>query len=439
MQVPFRQLLRIGTPGWVFLYCAAFHWAYIAWISPSWGYLGVTYKAPVPGLMLLAYTLPMILSAFSPRTITRPSQVIYWFIFFSVYVPALFVSIFVQLDEGYTLFLLQLSMTAGMLLIALSYHLHTIKLPRYPVSPEMFWVAFAILYVLANVAVFLVYRNEMKFAGIKEVYDVRFASRQATAEHPGMTYVTSLLANVMNPLLCAYGWSKRKYHLILIGCGGQVLLYMAAAAKSVLLSIVIIAVFYFTLKKDRGGWVPALAIVFAAVTFTLPFLAIHSISELLFAAASATVVRSAALPGLFIATYQYFFENFPHTYLSHVTGVNLFVTNPYEKSLGQEIGTFFMGWSGPRGTGNENASFFAMDGIAGFGLIGIPIIGIICAFMFWFLDSCARNYRLAFIGAALSMCMISLTNASLFTTLLGGGLLLWMLLFIYMPRNFTDA
>ena len=106
--------------------------------------------------------------------------------------------------------------------------------------------------------------------------------------------------------------------------------------------------------------------------------------------------------------------------------------------MGIEIGGFYGGWSGIRGATNANANFFAMDGIAGFGLIGIPIMSALCGFIFWFIDSCARKYNLPFAAAALTMCMVSLTNAGLFTTLITGGLLAWIVLFIYMPQSISD-
>jgi hypothetical protein len=140
------------------------------------------------------------------------------------------------------------------------------------------------------------------------------------------------------------------------------------------------------------------------------------------------------MPGMLIAQYHYFFEAFPHTYLGHVTGLNLLFPNPYNLQLGEEVSSFY-GITSKYGIVNGNASFFAMDGIAGFGLIGIPLMGLLCAAVFWILDSCARNYSLKFTVPVLTMIIISLENASLFTTLLGNGLIVWMLLFITMPRN----
>jgi hypothetical protein len=148
------------------------------------------------------------------------------------------------------------------------------------------------------------------------------------------------------------------------------------------------------------------------------------------------------MPGMLLGQYQYFFEHNPHTYLGTVHGINLFVGNPYTSSLGIEVGRFFGIGSG--GGGNvelvsevvSNASFFAMDGLAGFGLPGIPLMGLICALVFWLLDGCAKKIPIEFSVSGLAMIIISLSNVSLFTTFLGNGLFAWMLLFLFVPTHF---
>jgi hypothetical protein len=174
------------------------------------------------------------------------------------------------------------------------------------------------------------------------------------------------------------------------------------------------------------------------VFFVLTTLTLGKSEGLFFNLASAILVRSFALPGLFAAQYQYFFSHFSYTYLSHVHGVNLIVTSPYSMPLGMEIANFFAGASSAGRVADCNANFFVFDGIAGFGLPGVPIIGALCAAMFWVLDSCSKNYPLAFATSALTMCIVSLANSSLFTTFLGGGIMMWMILFLCMPKDLVE-
>jgi hypothetical protein len=441
--ITLRQIFRLYLPFWIFMYCACFHWAYAYWVTADWWYMGLTYRAPNWVLLGLAYALPMMMTAVSPRTLTRPSQVMFWFVFLSVYVPGLFVPIFVQLDGSLTLLLMQLNLTAGMILIAAFYKLPLARLRwSIPLRPGFFWSLFGLFYLALMAVTLFAYRNNLHFATVKEIYDVRFAGRQVAEKYPGLTYVTAALETGFNPLLCAYGWNKRKKFAWLLGCAGQVLLYMTSAQKSVLLSIPLIYVFIVTLRKDRGAWITSLVLVSASITWLFPFLALmlhdSGVGAVAGVLAGATVIRSAALPGMFLATYQYFFEQYPHTYLSHLNVVGLFLHNPYELSLGQETGIFFYGWSGPRGVANANANFFAMDGIGGFGLYGLPLMGAVCGLWFWFLDSCVRKYSIPFVASGLVMAMISLTNASLFSALLGGGFSVWMVIFLFAPESFRS-
>jgi hypothetical protein len=239
----------------------------------------------------------------------------------------------------------------------------------------------------------------------------------------------------MNPLLIAYGLSVHRRRLVVIGVLGQVLVYSTAAMKSVLLSPLFVIMIYYSVKKDRGGWVPKFGLLCCAMFFVFTVLVVGHTEGLIFDLASIILLRSFAIPGAEIAEYHYFFEHFPHTYMSHLHGVSLLISNPYSMSLGMEIGSFYQGAASNGQIANANADFFAMDGIAGFGLPGILIMGIVCAAMFWVLDSCARKYPIAFCASALTGCAISLTNSSLFTSFLGGGIMLFMLLFIVMPRD----
>lgn len=430
--------LRFSMPVVVLLYCVSFQWSYAKWIAPVWGYMGPTYNPPDPVLLFTAYALAVILCILSPLKLRRTSLVIYWFLFFTVYLPGMLAPLFTQLDSSSTLLLLELSLTGGMLVIALSYRARLASIRHYPVSRQLFWVAFLTCFVLSNAALLVTYRHSLHLASIDEVYDVRAQALAVGTQNPAIGYVSSLLSSVMNPFLIAYGLTVRRRKLIVLGILGQVLVYSTAAMKSVLLSPLFIILVYYSVKKDTGAFAAKLGLLCSAMFLGFTALVGSHNEGFVFNLASLSLLRSFAIPGVEIGEYQYFFEHSPHTYLSHVHGVNLLIANPYSMELGREIGYFYEGEKEGGGIANANASFFAMDGIAGFGLPGILIMGVLCAAMFWVLDSCSRGHPLAFTASALTSCTISLTNGSLFTSFLGGGIMLFMLLFIVMPRNFLE-
>ncbi len=345
-KVNLRSILRLSMPFSVLIFCAIFNWSYVEWISPVWGYGGLTYKSPNPALLIFGYVLAGTLCVFSPLRIRRPSQVIYWILYFTVFIPGLFVPLFLQLDNELTLLLMQLSMTSGMLLIALSYRMPLIRFQLYPIRPRLFWAIFFIIFGLANAILFVAFRNNLHLASLKEVYEVRFRSREVSQEYSGINYISNLLNYVINPFLIAYGLYSKRRMLIALGSAGQIFIYATAALKSVLFGPILVVAFYYSLRKDRGGWAPKIGLLFAGLFFFLTTFVIGAKPGILFNLATVTLVRSFAMPGSFIALYEHFFENFPHTYLSHVTGISLLIHSPYQLPTGMEISTFYSGGGG---------------------------------------------------------------------------------------------
>lgn len=429
-----RSLLRISLPVMILLFCAGFNFSYVNWVSPTWSYMGLTYKSPNLPLLLLAYMLALLICVLSPRRITRPSHVIYWFCVFAVYIPGLFIPLYLQLENGFDLLLLQLSLAGGMLLIAFSYRVPRFRVRPYPVDKRLFWLGFGILYIAGNFAMVYTFRGMMHLVSFEDVYSVRSSAGHVLEANPWIAYISQCLSSVMNPLLMGYGLAFRRRSLFVIGTVGEILLYSTAAAKLQVAAPIVVLILYFSLKKDRGGWVSMMAGVFTVMFFVLTIFSIGVEPGPLFNFAFLFVVRIFTIPGSEMGQYQHFFQTMPHTYLAHVGVISRFVPNPYELSMGEEVSSFY-GLTGKYGLTNSNASFFAMDGIGGFGLPGILLMGLLCALVFWILDSCARDFELKFSVPVLAMVIMSLTNVSLFTTLLGNGLIAWILLYLLMPRD----
>ena len=433
-KIPLRAVLGPSLPVAIFLFCAGFNYAYVNWVSPTWSYMGLAYNPPDAGLMIIGYSLALLVCVMSPRKVRRPSQAIYWFCFLVVYVPGLFIPLYLQLENSFSLLLLQLSLAGGTLLIALSYKIPRFAIRSYPLDRRLFWMIFLAAYIAGNAALIYTFQGMFHFATLSDVYSVRTPAKHILAANPAIGYASQLLAIVMNPLLMGVGLVCRRRSLFVLGVMGELLLYSTAAIKIEMVAPIVVIVFFYTLKKDRGGWVPMMAMLFAGMFFVLTTLASGLQPGPLFNIATVLLVRTFTIPGSEMGEYQHFFSNMPHTYLGNVTGVNLIMPNPYQLSIGEEVSSFY-GITGKYGLANANASFFAMDGIGGFGLGGVVLMGVLCALVFWILDSCARDYELKFSVPVLSMVIMSLTNVSLFTTLLGNGLIMWMILFIVMPRD----
>jgi hypothetical protein len=135
-------------------------------------------------------------------------------------------------------------------------------------------------------------------------------------------------------------------------------------------------------------------------------------------------MRTYGLAVALTVVYAEFFLTRPYTAFSHISIVSSFVPYPFEQSLGQEVGYSLVG-----NTLDANANFFATDGVASAGNLGVVLVGLIIGSILILANGIIdeRNRRLAF-TAVIPFIMMA-CNTSIFTALLtgGGGLVLLML------------
>jgi hypothetical protein len=141
-------------------------------------------------------------------------------------------------------------------------------------------------------------------------------------------------------------------------------------------------------------------------------------------------MRTFSSPGIAIAQYYEFFSTHPLTLGSHITGLSWLVDYPYDYDIPQTLGYYYYGT-----LVTANANFWAQDGLASFGVIGLGLVSVIAAFVFWILDSVTRGLSMKFVIPALVGILVSFANVSLFTTLVTGGLGFFILICVFMPRD----
>jgi ABC-type uncharacterized transport system permease subunit len=99
------------------------------------------------------------------------------------------------------------------------------------------------------------------------------------------------------------------------------------------------------------------------------------------------------------------------------------------------VGSFYSGDP----TLDANAHFWATDGLAAWGLWGILLVSVVCALVFWVLDSTAKGHDLRFTALVVTFEALNLANVSLFTSLLSGGLGLLMIFLYFAPRYYPES
>jgi len=425
-----RLFLFLG----VILYITLFWQHYLHWLNPTWAYYGFTYRAvPVPYL-LLSFVLALLPCTWIPLALKRPSQLIYWVIYLVVYLPSMFEPFFMHLRPDHEILLLVIQIAIGFFIMGLPYRMKIQKFPQVELSERFFWLVFGFVTFFFNIWIASTFWGRMQLVSAEDIYGQRAVAKELLTAGGLVGYPLLLLSGMLNPVLMSIGCVLRRPIVFLVGAVGQILVYSCVASKSVATSLIFIPIFYFLIKYGRKKF--GLIMVWS-LTVVMGVLFLLNIGKppdpsnlgIGFQITDLIILRTIATPGQVTSQYHAFFSNHPLTYMSHVHGLNVFINYPYANSLGLEIGSYFMGYSDL----NQTAHFWATDGIAGLWLPGIIIISILAALVFWLIDSLAARRNLVFSSLTLVFSALNLSNDSLFTCLLSGGLGSLMFFLYFMP------
>lgn len=421
LQLWSARKLRILLVAGVLAFVGLFQLVYVTWLYPVFGYYGFDNSNPSTISLSVAWTLSALPGLWMPIKLTRPSQLIYWVLYLVVYVPSMFVPLYAGLESGSDVLRVMFALFFGLAILGLSYLCPLLPIRYQGLPRPIFKVAFA-SFSLALVAwVVAVFRGHLQFVSFSNVYDLRFAADDVM-EGSSVHYAVMWLAAVIGPFFMAFGLHYRRAFFVVFGVLSELLVYSAMAAKAALFSIVIVFLFHAILKRREDWFALKFTWGCAGVLFCL-FLASSIDSGVATWVLSLVLMRTFGNSGLMTAWYSDFFQRNPITHYAHVTGVNWILPYPYVNPLGIEVGSFYSGDP----TLDANAHFWATDGLAAWGVLGILLISILGAVVFLVLDSTATKHNVRFTALLFSFSAINLANVSLFTTLLSGGLGLLML------------
>lgn len=423
--------LRICLLGGLVLYVALYNWLYVNWLAPTFDYMGLSYHAPSWMMLDLGWVLALLPGFWMPLRLSRPSQVPLWFIYLMLYIPSMFNPTYMALQPTAELIGLMSALALGMMILSISGFLPPIRLRFSLISPGLFWSVIAFVTIALDIWVIAIFHSRMHLVNFADVYDLRSEADEVSSG-TGVDYGLMTLSSVLDPLLMAYGLVSRRKWILLLGFLNQVMLYAAEGSKAVILSVLMIGGLYLII--GRSGRVFGLRIV-ATVCLLLAVLCVlarRSELNIFFQfAMSILFMRTFANGGYVTGAYSNFFHSHPLTYLSSVHGIDRFVHYPYDRGLGLVMGQYEMGISDL----DLNGHFWVSDGVAAFGPWGIVFISILCAMVLWALDSSAAKHEPVMGALLMAFITVNLTNVSLFTTLLSGGLGLLILILLLMPST----
>lgn len=433
------ERFRVGFPifGKLFSFAVAsafsftLIWAYREQVSPIFTYMGFSYLKPPAALYMTALIAALLPSLLLPLRLSSVGGFFLWVLYYTLYLPAILLPVMMGTLPERVCYSLVEALTASFLLMCVPPLNWVASFPSITMTTEAFWSAFAIVYVILTISLIVVFGGHLQLASVENIYSQRSVGGELGAGSLG-GYASGMLAGAFNPFLIALGLANRRPSLVLLGMGGQVLVYATAAMKSVLLSVVMIPGFYFLVFRREPYRLNKVGFTFTAAALSLLFAYIAlqpKLGSLMGLAFSMVFMRTFCMVGVLTGVYTEFFLTHPLTYFSHVGVVQRFVPYPYPDALGNMIGYFMIPSVPPM---DANASFFATDGLAAFGVIGIVFAGFLFRMIMALFNTCTNKRSLALACCALVPFLVNVANSSMFTSMVtGGGGLLAVLLYFY--------
>lgn len=393
-------------------YLGCYHWSYVSYVHPTWEY-GHYYYFECP---LELYVLFYLLAVF-PLVFLRPALSVASFgaalIYLLSYAPGQLTILFMWTGSES-----QLVAVGLLLMLSMCVLLFTADVAKnargYVSGGDLVWsvrVALHVLTVLSLAVLVIENRGHMRLVSFYDVYELR--SEASTSAKGGISgYLMMWLALICVPYYAASAVIRKNLFLFLVSCGIALLSYMANGSKIALLMPFVVAGLSYFLKGDFLSRLTATLTVVLAVLMMID-------QELVNFAKAILVARTLSVSGWTIAIYHEYFTTHGFTWFGHIGLVQaLFDNYPFGiYAPGQLIGIDYSGSA----EANFNAGFWASDGIAAIGVLGIVFITIPMAIFLLGIERLTRGFDSMLLCLWSTGFWVTLMNAPFTTAMLSGG------------------
>jgi hypothetical protein len=432
---------RIATVLLSVMYFGAFAWAYVSFVADIFGGLGFGFAAnwQTYDFLIVAF-IALLPSFWIPTRFERPSAVFIYIQYFLIYIPAIWMtrhSILPVLEPADRAILCGALAVSMAVLLWAHHRLPLISLTTKRLTNRDFWsIIFGVTGLLLGVLAIELGRN-FHLVGLADIYSLRSDASDLLDSSGDVVakYAFTWLNAFLLPLIFARALARSNHGLALGVTACFVFLYGIWGSKASLFSPLILAAtnIWASRGASRTARLMIVGLIFALIgPFLLPS-GSGIVGLIKLAWISVVDMRTFSIPGLALTQYYDFFANHPLTLGSHITGVNLVVRYPYDYDIPRIVGFYYNGVEI-----TANANFWAQDGLAGFGPIGVVAVSFFVAGILWLLDSATRGLDRRFVLTGTVGILLLFANVSIFTTLVTGGLALFILACIAMPRS-TDG
>jgi len=406
-------------------------------IIPSYAYQGFGFSSRPPSEVFILWLLMLLPVSILPIKIKRPSTIVGWGLYLTVYIPSLIVTFYTLEQPIENLFAFFLVLFICLFLISLTDKLPLIPIKVFSLNRKTF--LFLVLFLMAalNIPLFFLF-GKPSLPSLLNVYELRLSARESIGTS-SLGYGITLLGYSIYPFLIVYGLVRGSWLLFILCSVGEIVLFAFIGLKSFFFMPILLLIFYFTafkLKKLTPLMIISLFLALISFAFVIDLL----IPGLQYLLSSLFIRRLLFIPGLLSSAYYDFFSSHPFMMwkytkigglLENVLGIS--THNPYQAFSGPGfvIGKYYFNSS----TMNANANLW-VDGFANFGYIGMIVETIIAVVYFWIFDSITlkKDIRLAYVMVLLPFYLITETGI-LVAFLHHGAFLTLLLLFIFPPTN----
>jgi hypothetical protein len=398
-----------------------FSYSYTEFIHPTFEYANYLYFSPtVTQFSVCTFFSVAPIATYRPSH--APANLGASLIYGVGYIPAQLMMLFMWQHDPFELYLVQLFLACSMAAIFMvggKAWVEGTSLPEHLTMPMTALTAGTIAVTA------FVYRNHLRFVSFEDVYDLRFETNELI-QNPLLLYLTSWLPYMLLPFHMARWLMRRQAADLVMALAASLIVYASSGSKASLLTPLIMLGISSILKSGRD----VLKQLLVRLVGLQGFVAIVIPNEDIFIwVKSILFMRILGTSGWTASVYYDYFMEHGYTYFTHIGPIRA-VTNAYpygELSLGQLIGVEYSGSP----DANFNANFWASDGFAAFGLVGIPIVTLALCGVLYALNRSASRFSGRFVSLWLSGFWLALLNHPLTTALLsaGGGLIilgLWL-------------
>jgi hypothetical protein len=407
-------------------------------VVPYWAYYGFRYLSRPLNEVFIIWFLMLLPVSILPIEIKRPSTIVGWGLYLTVYIPILMVTFFSLKQPTENFFAFFLVLFICLFLISLTDKLPLIPVKVFSLSQITFLLLVLFLMAVLHIQLFFLFRK-ISIPSLFNVYELRLPAREILGASK-LSYAISALGYAIHPFLIALGLVSGRWWLFILGSLGEIVLFGYDGLKSYFFVPIFLLVFYFItvkMKKLTPFMIISLFLALISFAFVIDLL----IPGLQYPLSSLFTRRLVFAAGLLSSVYYDFFSSHPFMmwkytligrFLENVLGIS--THNPYLSfsGPGTVIGKLYFGSP----TTNANANLWA-DGFANFGYIGMIVETIIAIGYFWIFDSISlrKDMRLAYL--MILPPFYTFSDTGVLTALLTDGALLTLLLLFILPSTHT--